>query len=123
MKIAVYAKTGSIAHRRWVRLTGTVNADGAFECEAVGASRRAHALVLFHPKGAITPTVHGYAEAFGCIEPADRPDALPADAEVASTADGTVSPAKRKNLTVGVAIGAAAKGSMARIMMRWGRQP
>ena len=123
MKIAVYAKTGSIAHHRWVRLTGVVNADGAYECESVGPTRRAHALISYHPKGAITPTVHGYAEALGCIETAEASDAIPADAEVSSNPDGTVSPAKKRNLTVGVAIGPAAKGAMARIMLRWGRQP
>ena len=123
MKIAVYAKTGSIPQHRWVRLTGTVNADGAYECEAVGVTRRAHALVLYHPKGAISPSVHGYAEALGCIEVAETAEAIAAYAEVSSNPDGTIVQAKKRNLTVGVAIGAAAKGSMARIMMRWGRQP
>ena len=123
MKIAVYAKAGSIPHHRWVRLTGNVNADGAFECEQVGPTRRAHALILFHPKGAISATVHGYAEALGCIELAETSEVINADVEVCSNADGTVAQAKKRNLTVGVAIGPAAKGAMARIMMRWGRQP
>ncbi len=123
MKIAVYAKAGSIGEHRWVRLTGKVNNDGAYECEDVGGSRRAHALILDHPKGAITPLVHGYAESLGSIQLVDAADAVVADAEVSSNPDGTVSPAKKRNLTVGVALGATAKGAKARIMMRWGRQP
>lgn len=123
MKIAVYAKTGTIPQHRWVRLTGNVNADGAYECEAVGVTRRAHAIILSHPKGAISSVVFGYAETLGCIETADAADAIPADSEVSSNADGTITAAKKRNLTVGVAIGSAAKGTKARIMLRWGRQP
>jgi len=122
MKIAIYANKGSINQHRWIRLTGIVNADGAYECEEVGPTSRAHAIVLDHPKGAISPVVHGYAESFGAIVTADAGDALVADAELRSNADGTVTMAKKGQSVVGVSIGAAAKGAKARIMMRWGRR-
>lgn len=122
MKIAVFANKGSISQHRWVRLTGVVNADGAYECEEVGASTRAHAIVLDHPKGAITRLVHGYAESFGVIVTADAADAIASDAELRSNSDGTVTNARKGQSVVGVAIGGAAKGAKARIMMRWGRR-
>lgn len=122
MKIAVYASKGSIAQYRWVRLTGVVNADGAYECEEVGATGRAHAIILDHPKGAITPVVHGYAESFGVIVTAEAADALVSDADLRANADGTVTNAKKGQSVIGVALGGAVKGGKARIMMRWGRR-
>jgi len=122
MKIAVYASKGSIPQHRWVRLTGAVNADGAYECEEVGATGRAHAIILDHPRGVITPVVHGYAESFGVIVTADAADAIAGDADLRANADGTVTNAKKGQSVIGVALGGAAKGSKARIMMRWGRR-
>lgn len=122
MKIAVYAKAGTIPQYRWVRLTGVMNKDGAYEVEQVGATRRAHAIVLDHPAGAISATTHGYAETMGPLVMAEADSPISADGETTPNADGTVSGAKRGDQTVAVCIGGAAKGAKTLIMMRWGRQ-
>lgn len=122
MKIAVYAKTGTIPQYRWVRLTGVSNKDGAYEVELVGPTKRAHAIVLDHPAGGISATTHGYAETLGPLVRAEADSAIPADGETTPNADGTVTGAKRGDQTVAVCIGGAAKGATALIMMRWGRQ-
>lgn len=122
MKIAVYAKTGTIPQYRWVRLTGATNKDGAYEVEPVGATRRAHAIILDHPAGGISPTTHGYAETLGPLVMAEASSAIVADGEASPNADGTVSSAKRGDSTVAVCIGGATKGARTVIMMRWGRQ-
>lgn len=123
MKIAVYSKAGTIAQNRWVRLTGNRNKDGAFECEAVGATKRAHAIVLDHPAGGISPTTHGYAETLGHLVDAEAGSTVGADDEAVANPDGTVSKARRRDYTIGVVVGGAAKGKKALLMMRWGRKP
>lgn len=120
MKIAVFAKAGSIPHRRWVRLTGSTDPNGAFECDIVGPGQRAHALLLEHPTKGITPTVPGYAEAMGSVLPVEAGTAFAADVELRSNADGTVSKAVKGDFTVGVSITSAAKGATVPMLIRWG---
>ena len=122
MKIAVYAKAGSIPQHRWVRLTGNMDPNGAFECELVGAGQRAHAIVLDHPSGAITPAVLGYADSMGAIRLAEAGTGFAADVELRCNPDGTVSKAAKGDFTVGVSINAASKGAKVPIMIRWSVQ-
>ena len=91
MMIPVYAKAGvTIPQNRWVRLTGNINADGGYEVDLVGLTRRAHALLLPHPKGAITSTVHGYARCLGPIQTVEAGSLVSSDDDVSPNPDGTV---------------------------------
>jgi hypothetical protein len=119
MRVAVYASAGDIVHRRWVRFTGKMER-GAYEVTVPGPGRRAHALILEHPDGKITPTSLGYAETLGIIVEAEAGAPLTVDDDVSPLPDGKLAkslPGDR--LCVGVAISPAAAGATGRMMLRW----
>lgn len=120
MKIAVYAVAGvTILANRWVRLTGVTNAAGAYEVDVVGARRRGHALIMPHPKGAITATIHGYAQTHGTIQQAEAGAKIAADDELRPNSDGTVSKAAAgSRYCVGVAITGGTKGKTITMILR-----
>lgn len=120
MKIAVFAKAGTLAQHRWVRLTGVQDAFGAYECEAVGLGMRPHAIILDHPTGSITPTVPGYAETLGRIVQAECAAPFGQDVELRSNPNGTVQQAILTNYSVAVSLTAGATGGKVLIMLRWG---
>jgi len=125
MMIAVYAVTGAtIAVNRWVRLTGAVNADGAYEVDVVGAGHRAHALLMPHPKGAVTAAIHGYAHCLGPIQTVEAGSKVVSDDDLSPNPDGTVTKsAKGDKHCVGVAITSGAKGAIIHMMIRYAGRP
>ena len=121
MKIAVIAKTGTIPAGRWVRFTGKLT-DGVWEVELPGASRRGHALLLPHPKGAISPTDAGHAIALGPIAEVEASGPVAVDDDLTPDAAGAVAkaaPGDRR--CVGVAI-TAGLGKI-HMMLRWAGRP
>jgi hypothetical protein len=123
MKIAVITKTGTIAQGRWVRLTGVVK-DGVWEVELPGPARRAHAIVLPHPKGAISTTDYGHAMALGPIVEVEAAGALAVDDDVTPEAAGTVKKAAAGDrLCVGVAVSRGTAGKPFWMMVRWAGRP
>ena len=121
MIIAVYAVAGvTIPAKRWVRLTGMMNADGAYEVDIVGTRRRAHALIMPHPKGSITATIHGYAQTHGTIQLVEAGTTIAADDEVRPNPDGTVSKAGAgSRFCVGVAVTGGTKGKTITMILRY----
>ena len=122
-KIAVIAKTGSIKQGRWVRLTG-VQKDGVWEVEAPGAGRRAHAIILPHPKGAISTTDYGHAMSLGPIVEVEASGGVAVDDDVTPDASGAVSKAGAGDRRcVGVAVTKGTAGKPFLMMLRWAGRP
>jgi hypothetical protein len=123
MKIAVIAKTGTIAQGRWVRLTG-VQKDGIWEVELPGPGRRAHAIILPHPKSAISPTDYGHAMPLGPIVEVEAGGVVAVDDDVTPDATGTVKKAPAGDRRcVGVAVTKGAMGKPFLMMLRWAGRP
>lgn len=123
MKIAVLAKTGTIAQGLWVRLTG-VEKDGVYQVEVPGPGRRAHAIILPHPKKAISTTDYGHAMALGPIVEAEAASTIGIDDDVTPDATGACKKAPPSDrLCVGVAIGAGTVGKPFKMMLRWAGRP
>ena len=123
MKVSVFAKAGTIAQGRWVRFTGVI-VDGAYEVEIVGPSRRAHALVLPHPKSAISKTDFGHACPLGPIHFVEAGATVSADDDLTPNTDGTVRKApKGDDRCVGVAVTGASKGKAFPMLLRWTGRP
>jgi hypothetical protein len=123
MKIAVITKTGTIAQGRWVRLTGVVK-DGVWEVELPGPGRRAHAIVLSHPKGAISTTDYGHAMPLGPIVEVEAGGTVAVDDDVTPEAVGTVKKAAAGDRRcVGVAVTKGTAGKPFWMMLRWAGRP
>lgn len=123
MKIAVITKTGTIAQGRWVRLTGVVK-DGVWEVELPGPGRRAHAIVLSHPKGAISTTNYGHAMPLGPIVEVEAAGMVAVDDDVTPEAMGTVRKAAAGDRRcVGVAVTKGTAGKPFWMMLRWAGRP
>ena len=122
-KIAVIAKTGSIKQGCWVRLTGTQK-DGVWEVEPPGPGRRAHAIVLPHPKGAISTTDYGHAMSLGPIVEVEASGVVAVDDDVTPDASGAVSKAGAGDRRcVGVAVTKGTAGKPLLMMLRWAGRP
>ena len=122
-KIAVISKMGSIAQGRWVRLTGAQK-DGVWEVELPGAGRRAHAIVLPHPKGAISTTDYGHAMPLGPIVEVEASGTVAVDDDVTPDAGGAVSKAGAGDRRcVGVAVTRGTAGKPFWMMLRWAGRP
>ena len=123
MKIAVITKTGTIAQGRWVRLTDVVK-DGVWEVELPGPGRRAHAIVLSHPKGAISTTNYGHAMPLGPIVEVEAAGMVAVDDDVTPEAMGTVKKAAAGDRRcVGVAVTKGTAGKPFWMMLRWAGRP
>ena len=123
MKIAVITKTGTIAQGRWVRLTDVVK-DGVWEVELPGPDRRAHAIVLSHPKGAISTTNYGHAMPLGPIVEVEAAGMVAVDDDVTPEAMGTVKKAAAGDRRcVGVAVTKGTAGKPFWMMLRWAGRP
>lgn len=123
MKISVYSKAGSIPQGRWVRLTG-VNKDGVWEVELPGPKRRAHAIILPHPKSAISSTDFGHAVPLGPIVEAEAGGMVTVDDDVTPNAAGAVTKAPTGDRRcVGVAVTSGTSGKPFLMMLRWAGRP
>jgi hypothetical protein len=106
-----------------VRFTGKIS-DGVWEVEPIGTSRRAHALLLPHPKGAISTTDAGQAVALGAIAEVEASSAVAVDDDLTPDLAGAVgkaAPGDRR--CVGVAITPASAGKTFHMMLRWAGRP
>jgi len=123
-QIGVYPKTGTLPHKRYVRLTGNVDSDGLYEVELPGPTQRAHAFILAHPKGAISKTEPGLACPLGEVVEGEAAGTFAVDDDLTPEPDGRVKKSARGDRRCGgVALSAGTTGKPCRILLRWATRP